>query len=281
MSADHNQSVDVAQVIDGGRWTGYQKCLVGMVALTVVLDGIDNQILGIVIPSVMSEFKVVRSAFAPVVSLGYVGMMIGGAVAGTIGDRVGRRTALLSSVAVFGLMTLATSFVDSTTAFAVLRLMAGLGLGGAMPNAAALVGEYVPTRVRPLAITITIVCVLLGGVLAGLLGVRALPMFGWRVLFVAGGLIPLVAALALRWAMPESPQLLARRPARWPELLGVLQRTGHAWTPSPTSADPPGHHLVGAPSLLALFTREFRRDTIALWGSFFSCLLAVYLCLRG
>lgn len=277
MSADRNPSVDVATVINDGPLIGYQKWLVAMVALTIVLDGIDNQLLGIVIPSAMSEFKVLRSAFAPVVSLGYVGMMIGGAVGGLFGDRIGRRTALLASMAVFGVMTLATSLVDSTSTFAVLRLLAGLGLGGAMPNAAALAGEYVPARVRPLAITITIICVPLGGALAGLLGVRALPLVGWRSLFVIGGVVPLVVAAALRWLLPESPQFLARRPARWQELIGVMKRMGRQLPPTTTFADRSSAHVPGRASLAALFTAEFRRDTIALWGAFFSGLLAVYL----
>ena len=80
----------------------HQRWLVFLTAITVVFDGIDNQLLGVVIPTVMKEWEVARSAFAPVVSLGYAGMMVGGALAGMAGDRFGRRRALLGSVAVFG-----------------------------------------------------------------------------------------------------------------------------------------------------------------------------------
>ena len=215
----------------------------------MVFDGIDNQLLGIVMPSVMAEWGVPRSAFAPVVSLGYVGMMIGGAVAGVLGDRLGRRAGLLGSMGLFGAMTLAAAMVDSIASFAILRLLAGIGLGGAMPNAAALAAEYVPVRMRPIAVTITIVCVPVGGTLAGLLGIQALPLFGWRVLFVAGGVAPLVAAVAMRWLLPESPQFLAQS----------------------------GTRASGRASIAALFAPDFRRDTIALWAAFFSCLLSVYL----
>jgi AAHS family 4-hydroxybenzoate transporter-like MFS transporter len=240
--------VALAQPLDDGRWTGYQRWLVALVAAAVVFDGIDNQLLGIVIPSVMVEWGLPRSAFAPVVSLGYVGMMIGGAVAGVLGDRFGRRAALLGSVAVFGLMTLAAAMADSIVSFAALRLLAGLGLGGALPNAAALAAEYVPARVRPIAITITIVCVPVGGTVAGILGIQALPVVGWRTLFVIGGLAPLVAALAMRWMLPESPHFLR----------SAAQTARKA-------------------SIASLFGPEFRRDTIALWAAFFSCLLSVYL----
>ena len=85
-----------------GRWSGYQRWLVFLTALTIIFDGIDNQLLGITIPSIMAEWHVPRSAFAPVVALGFLGMMIGGAAAGLAGDRFGRRDALLGSMVLFG-----------------------------------------------------------------------------------------------------------------------------------------------------------------------------------
>src|SRR5687768_6556506 len=204
--------VDIGQLLDTARWSGYSKWLVSLVALTVVFDGIDNQLLGIVIPTIMAEWRVPRSAFSSVVSLGYMGMMIGGAVAGFAGDRFGRRTALLASVIMFGVTTLGSAMVHDVTSLAVLRFLTGFGLGGAMPNAAALAAEYVPRRQRAFAVTLTIVCVPLGGTFAGLLGIRMLPLVGWRTLFVLGGVIPVVAAIVLRFVMPESPRYLARHP---------------------------------------------------------------------
>jgi AAHS family 4-hydroxybenzoate transporter-like MFS transporter len=269
-------SLDVGHVLDSGSWGGYQKWLVALVALTIVFDGIDNQLLGIVIPTVMREWDVQRSAFASVISLGYVGMMIGGAVAGVVGDRVGRRTALLGSMVVFGVMTVVAPLADNTTTLGILRLLAGLGLGGAMPNAAALAAEYVPARRRPIAVTVTIVCVPLGGTLAGLLGIRLLPVLGWEALFVIGGLVPVVAAVALRWLLPESPRFLARHESRWPELEAVLRRMGHQVAPGTRFVDLTDR-TVGKATVSTLFTPEYQRDTIALWCAFFSCLLAVYL----
>ena len=178
--AVRDNAVSVAQLLDSGRLTGYQQWRVALVALTIVFDGIDNQLLGIVIPTLMAEWHVPRRAFAPVVSLGYLGMMVGGLVAGLIGDRIGRRAALLGSMILFGVLTVAGAFVNSPEMMGVLRFLAGIGLGGAMPNAATLAAEYVPARRRPLAVTMTIVCVPLGATLAGLLGIQVLPLIGWR-----------------------------------------------------------------------------------------------------
>src|SRR4029078_3688420 len=113
-------SVDIGRLLDEGRWGGYQKFLVALVALTIVFDGIDNQLLGIVIPTIMKEWGVARSAFAPVVSLGYLGMWTGVLAAGLAGDRLGRRTALLASMVVFGVMTTVAAFVGNASGLGIL-----------------------------------------------------------------------------------------------------------------------------------------------------------------
>lgn len=268
-------AIDVGRVLDEGRWGAYQRWLVFLTSLTIVFDGVDNQLLGIVIPTIMREWDVPRSAFAPIVSLGYLGMMIGGALAGLAGDRVGRKVALLGSMVVFGVMTLAAAAAGSPSTLGVLRLLAGIGLGGAMPNAAALAAEYVPLRRRAIAVTVTIVCVPLGATLAGLLGLSLLPIVGWRLLFVVGGLVPLVAVPLLLRALPESPRYLVRHPARRYELARTLRRMGHPVDDGATFIDP-GDKGTGRPSIGSLFLPDLRADTIALWGAMFSCLLAVY-----
>ena len=268
--------VDVSRLLDGGRWGAYQRWLVALTALTIVFDGIDNQLMGVTIPTIMREWSLPRSAFAPVVSLSYVGMMFGGAIAGLVGDRFGRKVALLGSMVVFGGMTMAVAAADGVGSLGALRLLAGLGLGGAIPNAAALAAEYVPIRERPVAVTVTIVCVPLGATLAGLVAIPALPAFGWRTLFLVGGLMPLSAAVALTWLLPESPRYLARHPNRRVELVRSLQRMGHDVADDTTFVDP-SSAIVRRASIGTLFTSDFRVDTLALWAAFFSCLLAVYL----
>jgi AAHS family 4-hydroxybenzoate transporter-like MFS transporter len=267
--------VDIGHLLDEGRWTQPQKLFVLLTALAIVFDGVDNQLLGAALPALMREWTLPRGAFASVLAAGMIGMMIGGAIAGVIGDRVGRRTALIGSVVVFGVLTLAAALVDGVLALGILRFLAGLGLGGAMPNAAALASEFVPRRHRPFAVTLTIVCVPLGGTLAAVLAGQILPAFGWRVLFAAGGLLPLALAMILWRGLPESPRYLARHPQRWPELERLLARIGHAAAAGTAFSDQ-SERAVGHTSVRALFAPDFRRDTLALWGAFFSCLLAVY-----
>ncbi len=274
MAAD--RSFDIGKTLDEGAWRPYQKFVVGLAALTIIFDGIDNQLLGLAIPSIMKEWSVPRPAFANVAALGFVGMMIGGAVGGLAGDRLGRRFALIGSMFTFGSMTVAASQVDSVTALALVRFLIGVGLGGALPNAAALSSEFVPRRYRPFAITLTIVCIPLGGMLSGIYAERALPALGWRGMFAVGGFVPFVVAFLLLRLLPESPRYLARRQDSKSALIRLLRRLGHDVSDDVTvvdSSDPPD----GRDSFGTILGPTYRRDTLALWAAFLSCLLAVYL----
>ena len=98
-------TTDVGALLDEGGWSGYQKLLVAGTALTIIFDGLDNQLLGAAIPSMMREWSLPRPAFATVLAAALFGMMIGGFIGGYIGDRIGRRMALLGSVIWFGVLT--------------------------------------------------------------------------------------------------------------------------------------------------------------------------------
>ena len=270
------KTIDVGSLLDDAQWSAYQKLLVAGTAMTIILDGLDNQLLGAAVPALMREWNLPRPAFVPVQTAGLVGMMIGGAIGGVLGDRLGRRIALLGSVITFGLLTMLVPVAGGVGVLTVLRFFAGLGLGGAMPNAAALSSEYVPRRQRPFAVTLTIVCIPLGGSLAGFVGAQVLPRFGWRALFLVGGILPLVMAAVLLKVLPESPRFLARVPDRWPQLRALLRRLGHSVPDDAVFADTT-EKAIARVSPRELLTPEFRRDTLALCGSFFFCLLSVYI----
>jgi len=271
----HTDAVDLDRLLDESPWRPYHTVLIVLTALTIVFDGIDNQLLGIVMPTVMREWGLPRAAFAPVISSAYLGMMIGGALAGMAGDRFGRRNALLTSMVIFGFMTIGVAFTNDVSSLGWMRLLAGIGLGGAIPNAASIAAEFAPKRRRPVAVTATIVCVPLGAMIAGLLGVHALPTYGWRMLFIAGGVVPIVAAALLLTVLPESPHFLLRHRHKWPDLAALLRRMGHSVSDTAAFAPPVGH--VASAPVRAIVEAGYLRDTSALWCAFFFCLLAVYL----
>jgi AAHS family 4-hydroxybenzoate transporter-like MFS transporter len=315
------KTVDVTAVLDEGRWTGYQKLLIFGTALTIILDGIDNQLLPNAIPRLIQEWGGTRPDYLNALALGPFGMLLGGLLGGVLGDKFGRRTALLGSVLTFAVLTLAIAFVNTIPMLGLLRFLAGVGLGGAMPNAATLASEYVPRRQRPFAVTMTIICIPLGGVVAGLLAAAVIPSYGWRALFQMGGIIPIVLAVVLWKVLPESPRYLAARRERWPELALAMRRMGHdvpddavfveaATAGAPAKSSYGIYFVLVIAAVLAMwqfnmlqgnlglqiaagivvlvslyfavsgFAPAYRRDTLALFGSFFFCLMVNYVIIQ-
>ena len=271
--------VDIGPLLDLGPWGSFQKALTLMAALAVIFDGIDIQILGFAIPSIMREWHVARAAFAPIAALGLVGMACGSPFAGYCGDRFGRRIALIGSVLIFGAATIATAFGHSLTALAFLRTIAGVGVGGALPNASALTAEFAPLRRRAMAVTLTIICVPLGGMIVGVVAARILPTMGWRALYTICGGAPLLYALLLLVVLPESPRFLARHADRREELARILRRMGHTIAANNTFAVGPERKNEKAGAVRDLFTPALRRDTWGLWIAFFASLNGIYLVL--
>src|SRR5579863_5686458 len=152
------RTVDIAAVLDDSPWSAYQKFMTVLAGLAIIFDGFDIQILGFAIPSLIPEWHGARADFGPVLAIGLAGMLVGGPLAGYCGDRFGRRPALIVCVVIFGLATIATAFVHGLVGLTVLRLVTGMGTGGALPNASTLTAEFAPLRRRPMAVKLTLVC---------------------------------------------------------------------------------------------------------------------------
>lgn len=269
-------TIDIAALVDGGSWNASRKQVLFFCSLALIFDGLDNQILGFAIPSLIAEWKVLRSDFAPALALGFVGMAVGSPIGGVVGDRFGRKLALIASVTFFALATMAIAFASSVNEIVLCRFIAGLGLGGAVPAAMALTAEYTPMNRRSVSVIIGIACIPIGGMIGGLVAAQILPTYGWRALFFVSGLVPLFLAIALALLLPESPQYLLRHGAEPKRMAKSIRMLGEN-IPADSVLIDNRNAEAGSNLLGRLFDIGIRRSTLALWAAFFFCQLPVFM----
>lgn len=275
LDTTRNPAIDIGSLAEEGAWNASRKQVLLLCALAIVLDGLDNQILGFAIPSMIKEWSVTRGDFAPALALGFVGMTIGTPIGGVVGDWLGRKVALIASVFLFGAATLAIAAAHGVGEVSLYRFLAGLGLGGALPAATALIAEFTPRRNRSLSVMLGIVCIPIGGMIGGLLAAQLQPEYGWRMLFVVSGVLPIIVTMILAIALPESPQYLLARGADMKKVAKSVRILDKTAAVSGVFVDRRDIGVERA-SLTALFLAGFRRSTTALWIAFFFCLLPVY-----
>jgi AAHS family 4-hydroxybenzoate transporter-like MFS transporter len=267
--------VDIDRLLDAAPWNAYQKSVVAIVALALLFDGLDSQVLGLAIPSILADWQVTRADLAPVVAAGLLGMGVGTALGGWAADRIGRKWSLIVSVALFGAATAISATVDSVGALGWMRAIAGIGLGGALPTATAMIAEYTPTKHRSVGIAVGMVTIPVGSMIGGLVSAAIIEDFGWQALFILGGILPLGLALGLIWALPESPRYLIHRPKRREELRRLLAKSGCGVASDARFVLEPSETAARTP-LSAIFGADIRADTLFCWLAFFLTMLSLY-----
>ena len=224
----------------------------------VALEGFDLVVLGVVLPSLLQEptWGLTPNTASLISVVGLIGVMIGAAAVGAISDVIGRRQTVVWTVIVFSLLTLACAFAPNPFVFGLLRFLAGLGLGGVLPTAIAMVNEFARTGRGGQATTTLMTGYHVGAVATALLGILLIPRWGWGSMFIVGALPALVLVPLLLKYLPESTAFLRAR-------AGLTQ-------PGASSAKPTKNPIV------ILFHHGHARSTVAFWVASFMGLLLVY-----
>lgn len=180
-----------------------------MIVLTC--DGMDNQLLGIIAPSVIKEFGVDKGSFGWAMSAALVGFGLGSWGGGWLGDTLGRRWSLAIAAAVFSLATIGASTAGGVWSMAGWRLVSGLGFGAAYATAIALAGEWLPARWRSVAVTTLSVGTPAGGTIVGWVAPGIVKDYGWQTAFVTLGIVTLLVVVLILAVLRDSPSFLIAR----------------------------------------------------------------------
>jgi AAHS family 4-hydroxybenzoate transporter-like MFS transporter len=218
-------TVDVTRLIDERKMNAFNAQLVILSFFVALVDGYDIIAAAVALPHVIRAWSI--ADMRPVgwmLSASLVGILFGAPAFGYVGDRFGRKKAIIGSCLTFGIFTLAAVKAGSITDLLVLRFLAGIGIGGIFPNIIALNAEFAPRRLRATMIILMFTGVTFGGVLPGAVSVWLVPTFGWQVLFFLGGVLPIAICAAVYLWMPESIKFLVLRTRDRAELARLARR---------------------------------------------------------
>lgn len=235
--------------------------------LALVSDGFDIGAIGFVAPELVKQWHVPPAGLAPVLAAGLWGLLVGGPLFGFVGDRWGRKRAVVAGLGWAGVLTLACAAATSLDGLAVLRFLAGIGLGGVVSNGIALAAETAPRRWRGRFVVVVGFGIPIGLALPGAVAAAVVPLFGWPVLFVAGGLFPLAMALAVVLLVPESLPFVVRLGGREAEARRIARalRPDLAVPDTATFAAAGPAPAAGTGSVRRLFAGRLRVVTPMLW----------------
>ena len=268
--------VDVASFIDE-RHVSRAQLGVGLIcALVLLCDNMDLQAIAYSGPSLMSELGLQPGELGRVFSAGLFGMALGAVIFGPLADRFGRRTVMVVSVPLFAVFTVLTAFADTTGALVLLRFLAGLGFGGAMPNAMSLIAEYLPTRTRLTWLGLFASGFTLGGAVAGFIAAPVVTQYGWRAVYLIDGGLSLVVAVLVWLYLPESLRFMASRPGRAPAIRKMLGRIDPRAAIAPDARYTEGAAVPKRTPVILLFTQGRAWITLPLWITSFCFLLDIY-----
>ncbi|WP_250517146.1 MFS transporter [Caballeronia sp. INDeC2] len=201
-------TVNVSALIERQKLGGFALFLIMWCFLIVLIDGYDQVAAAFAAPALIHAWHTNAAGFGRVFGVGLFGVLVGSLLLGFSGDRFGRRLTIIYGSLWFGMLTFMCGYADSLEQLTLLRFLAGIGMGGVVPNTVALVSEYAPKARRATWITLMFSGFSIGAGGGGAVASWLLPRFGWPVLFTLGGAAAIVVALASFALLPESIRFL-------------------------------------------------------------------------
>lgn len=262
----------IASVIDARPLGAYRLRIFIVCFLIVLMDGFDTQAIGFAAKAMSSSLDIAIALFGQVFSAGLLGAMLGAFLLGPLADRFGRRWLLAAAIVVFSVFSLLTPHASTLPELLLVRFLAGLGLGGAIPNLLALSAEYTPRPMRGMMTGVLYAGFPLGGAVGALASSYIVPHYGWPALFYLGGALPLGLALLVIVGLPESLPFLLRRKDGQEAVRAIVARIAG----QPSASDRQVTYVDAEERVRGLPFRELLSGgrlvaTLLLWTGFFMC----------
>jgi AAHS family 4-hydroxybenzoate transporter-like MFS transporter len=249
-----------SRAVDESRLGLSQLGVFILCSLALVADGLVVQSIGYTAPTLFGEWGIPNAA-GRVASFTLTGLLIGSLLFSMLADRIGRRPVLILATLHFSIFTLWTGWSGSLNELLLVRFAGGIGMGGIMPNALALCGEYSPQRLRVAVMMIVGNSFTAGAMIGGFIAAALIPAYGWRAVFYTGGGAGLAIAVVMIFLLPESQQFLSVR----------RKRSGPAAHAEFTRGEP----KPGVP-IIRLFYEGRALSTLLIWAVNFTNLINLY-----
>ena len=241
-----------------------------------VFDSMDTGLIAFVLPLLIKEWGLSATQAGMLGSIGLVGMALGAVAAGTLADRVGRKTVFSVTIVLYSLATGLCAVAPNYELLVLFRFLVGLGLGGELPVAATLVTEYVPGRARGRFMVLLESFWAVGWLLAALIAYFIIPVTGWRTAFLIGAL-PALYTMVIRMHLPESVRYLLKKgkieEAR--KIVSSLEERCHM-EPRPLEVTEKDVAEETKGSFTSLWTSRFIKRTVMLWLVWFGIVFSYY-----
>jgi AAHS family 4-hydroxybenzoate transporter-like MFS transporter len=208
------RKINIAELLESSPIGPLHIQVFGLCLICLIMDGFDVQAMGYVAPAVSREMGLAPEQMGSILSAANIGVLIGSLAFSMVADKIGRRPVLIGATLFFAALTLATAYAQNLQQLLWLRFVSGIGLGCIIPNATALIGEFSPVRKRVTLMMCITVGFTAGAAIGGFVARWMIPAFGWRSVFIFGGIVPLAIAVAMMWGLPESLRFLAVRRRR-------------------------------------------------------------------
>ncbi|MEH7177590.1 MFS transporter [Neobacillus vireti] len=266
--------INITDVVNEGKFNRFHIGLLVCCCIIIVFDMFDLVIYGSVIPILMKDWSISPVQAGAIGSYGFFGMMLGAIFFGVLADKFGRKKILILSVVLFSIFTFLCAFAPGPTPFSICRFIAGVGIGGVLPNVIALLSDYAPKHMHNIMVSIVMCCFSVGGIIAALIGIYFIPLLGWKSVYWVAA-IPLLLIPFMMKFFHDSPAILLMK-GRINELRLVLSKVNDkvslpadAEFVLSTEKEEPGSPVA------ALFKNKRALGTVMIWIAFFMCLLMI------